>query len=216
MKETPLIFLGAMIPLLLDDRKPQTRRKNGLKEINEEPHMWHYRGLVNPLEDGLHHLFGYADGISGGVIKCPFGKPGDRIWVRETFQSYCKLNNKKYPHKRPSQLASDGIIYKADGSKPVGPWNPLSHMPRWASRIVLEITDIRVERVQDISKTNVIAEGILKREDCPIEDCYAGWHEPFAILWDSIYGEGAWEKNEWVWAISFKSKPHLSYVRLHA
>jgi hypothetical protein len=139
-------------------------------------------------------IFGahWDDGEYG--CRCPYGAPGDLLWVRETWAGH-----------------ASGVDYAADFaavSRPqAGPWRPSIHMPRWASRITLRITDIRVERLQDISEDDARAEGA--------EPCTStGWHgqnivvmtarELFAELWNKINGPGAWNENPWVWAISFE------------
>ena len=152
------------------------------------------------------------------AIHCPFGVVGDRIWVRETFQgplfdydlmdSYCKDPT---PFEKP-----EFCVYKADGVP--APefydaddelhccWRPSIHMPRWASRILLEITNVRVERLKSISDGDAIREG-CSTTDMKSGDCVA---DVFARLWASIYGDESWNSNPWVWVIEFKRIEELT------
>ena len=119
-------------------------------------------------------------------LKCPYGQVGDRLWVRETFKPYNCMG---------------GFAYKADGDLSTGfPWKPSIHMPRGASRITLEITESRAERLQDISEEDAKAEGV---KCCP--NAVSDYKHHFMILWDSINGKKyPWDSNPWVWVISFK------------
>ena len=141
----------------------------------------------------------------------PYGKVGDRLWVRETWATVRMLNNTKpsLTGIRTPFWYKDGDSKNLNGlrSEIKGRWRPSIHMPRWASRITLEITNIRVERVRDITINDIEAEGYqheLERyasENWP--DAAWGW---FEMMWDSInanrgYG---WEVNPWVWVVSFK------------
>jgi hypothetical protein len=118
----------------------------------------------------------------GPCLKCPYGQPGDRLWVREAWTD-----------------AGEITIYRADTDglcrKNIR-WKPSIHMPRKESRILLEITDVRIERLQDISSEDCHAEGSA----CGIEACI----DIFARSWESLHGPGSWEKNPWVWVISFR------------
>lgn len=135
----------------------------------------------------------------GDTIKtnlCPYGVSGDRLWVRETLE---KANGV-------------AVGYPADGSwLPCTPWMwkrnkvPSIHMPRWASRILLEITDVRVERLQDITPEQALAEGVksCERDLDPVGNDYSPY-ELFSMLWTSINGMESWNTNPWVWAVEFK------------
>lgn len=210
MTERGMIFNGEMVRAILDGRKTQTRRPVKFPILD--------RNLGCELAG--NELAGELS--AGNYLNSAFGKPGDRIWVRETFQgplfdyvlmdSYCKDPT---PFEKP-----EFCVYKADGVP--APefydaddelhccWRPSIHMPRWASRILLEITDVRVERLNAISQEDAQAEGME----------LAGWrptysdpdsggevmtpYDNFAELWSSIYGEESWNANPWVWVISFK------------
>ncbi|SWS89562.1 morphogenetic protein [Klebsiella pneumoniae] len=192
-----MIFNGEMVRALLDGRKTQTRR-------TVKP---------QPDEDGLAKVTNgpWVD-TSERNYRCPFGAAGDRIWVRETFQgplfdydlmdSYCKDPT---PFEKP-----EFCVYKADGVP--APefydaddelhccWRPSINMPRWASRILLEITNVRVERLKSISDGDAIREG-CSTADMKSGDCVA---DVLARLWASIYGSDSWNANPWVWVIEFK------------
>jgi hypothetical protein len=199
MKERPIIFNGPMVRAILEGRKTQTRR--ALKLQND------VATKVAEYHTGEPSLgFAYYRKI-GGVwhrslpFACPFGKVGDRLWVKETFAIYG--DEEKYV-----------MHYKADRdswpTKGCG-WRPSIHMPRRASRITLEITNVRVERLQDISDEDAKAEGVYafhsQSPGLEAKPYYRSLYSPtelFQMLWDSINGEGAWDCNEWVWVIEFK------------
>ena len=124
------------------------------------------------------------------IDRCPYGQLGDRLWVRETWLRHSVNVPNDYLYR--ADHPDDGTIGPAHGG-----WKPSIHMPRWASRITLEITDVRVERLQDISARDAWAEGITPSPDV---DPY---HE-YRDLWESINGPGSWDANPWVWAVSFK------------
>lgn len=176
MKERGMIFNGEMVRAILDGRKTQTRRVM----------------KPQPDEDGLAKVINgpWVD-TSERIYRCPFGVPGDRIWVRETFSPVPD-------HEEPAGCSA--ILYAADGNGPYGKWVPSIHMPRWASRITLEITGVRVERLNDISECDAKAEG------APTECCVIGDKHflGFRSLWKSIYGDESWRSNPWVWVIEFK------------
>lgn len=161
MKERPILFSGPMVRAILDGRKTQTRR------------------VVKPRQ-------GMLDDWTG--LPCPYGKPGDRLWVRET----CYFEQ---PHGE--------VIYRADpgSEKALDPeftglrWRPSIHMPRWASRITLEIVNVRVERLQDIRVDDARAEGVTAK--WPVHG--------FRNLWQSINGFGSWDANPWVWVVEFRN-----------
>ena len=200
MKERGMIFNGEMVLALLDGRKTQTRRPVKLPHTDRDA-MCELSG--NELAGELS---------AGNYRNSPHGKPGDRIWVRETFQGplfdfdlmdiYCKDST---PFETPEFCVykADGVpapeFYDADDELHCR-WRPSIHIPRWASRILLEITDVRVERLKSISDGDAIREG-CSTADMKSGDCAA---DVFARLWASIYGEESWQANPWVWVIEFK------------
>ncbi|EPQ7144198.1 hypothetical protein N8V20_02120 [Enterobacter hormaechei subsp. steigerwaltii] len=208
MKEHGMIFNGEMVRAILDGRKTQTRRvmkvqpsdgfhptHNGY-DLDLNAH-WYTPGVVDKngyLQPAKKYVFGVADENEG--YACPFGAVGDRIWVRETFSPVPD-------HEEPAGCSA--ILYAADGNGPYGKWVPSIHMPRWASRITLEITGVRVERLNSISDSDASKEG------CCIADMESGdcLSDVFARLWTSIYGDESWKVNPWVWVIEFKVVPNV-------
>jgi hypothetical protein len=235
MKERPILFSGAMVRALLNGSKTQTRR------------------VVKPAPDA-DQVLRTVTGSSGFVYSvddtpsvpypavrrirwdCPYGQPGDRLWVRETWRGVVEISP-------PGQSVEHGVAryvpdrehcrrveYAATQARDSEPWRPSIHMPRWASRILLEIVSLRVERLQDISDHDAIAEGIEPNwcgdlskgpngfgGEGWVPDC--GWinylsgpdgeeaHtavESYRTLWESINGPGSWEANPWVWVVEFK------------
>ncbi|EMN8403409.1 TPA: hypothetical protein ACSRV8_000844 [Enterobacter hormaechei subsp. steigerwaltii] len=209
MKERGMIFNGEMVRAILDGRKTQTRRimKVQPKPCNHTnwpdyspesqwksyPNGWCCAVCANGTTiDHRHHAKG---------ITCPYGTVGDRIWVRETFSPVPD-------HEEPAGCSA--LLYAADGNGPYGKWVPSIHMPRWASRLTLEITGVRVERLNSISQEDAQAEGMELTGWRPTySDPDSGgevWtpYDNFAQLWESIYGDESWRSNPWVWVIEFK------------
>ncbi|RAR75065.1 hypothetical protein C7420_101681 [Pantoea ananatis] len=195
MKERPILLNAEMVSAVLDGRKTQARRMltpRQLKMIDAAASI----GECYPLESGHQH----ENSQSYYREWCPFGAVGDRLWVRETWARY------------NIDQDSHDIAYRAttpnDWPKE-GRWRPSIHMPRWASRITLEITGVRVERLQDISRADAIAEGGPQShpsidavsQDYGFPDFSRSW---FGQTWWSIYGEESWHANPWVWVIEFK------------
>jgi hypothetical protein len=226
MKERPILFSGAMVRALLDGRKTQTRRI-----VKPQPD---FETARNALGGDTSRATVAYDGTMGGIglkrgtaigyvfpnIHCPHGKPGDRLWVRETWA-------------QPTTLDPGPTVYRADypacvpaGFESVPPaesitWKPSIHMPRALSRITLEVTGVRVERLQSISEADAIAEGVDRLApysiywrdyqthtfgpNCDDYTCLDA-HESYRSLWDSLnaargYG---WDVNPWVWVVEFK------------
>lgn len=185
IKERGMIFNAEMVRALLDGRKTQTRRpikwkQTRLTEIGERED-----GSKWPWSEDVEHACDFWH-------PCPFGAVGDRIWVRETF---CAVPD----HEEPAGCSA--LLYAADGNGPYGKWTPSIHMPRWASRILLEITSVRVERLHDMNETDSLAEGI-QFSPYPLVSL-----NEFALLWESIYNvdpSKSWKANPWVWVIEFK------------
>ncbi|HHD1893390.1 TPA: hypothetical protein ACN1KT_000940 [Klebsiella pneumoniae] len=217
MTERGMIFNGEMVRALLSGRKTQTRRPIKCKQTRFTEIGEREDGSKWPWSEDAEHACDFWH-------PCPFGAVGDRIWVRETFQgplfdydlmdSYCKDPT---PFEKP-----EFCVYKADGVP--APefydaddelhccWRPSIHMPRWASRILLEITDVRVERLNAISEEDARAEGIIdggclncgEPEPCGCANPEPDATDAFAYLWQSIYGQDNWNANPWVWVIEFK------------
>ena len=193
MNEHPILFSGPMVRAILDGRKTMTRRviKDNCPFVtgayfDEETERWYWT-------TGAERERLPTDLCLG---KCPYGQPGDQLWVRETWLSYRHL------HKNGRDEAL--LIYRADGEdlpkQARGTkWRPSIFMPRWASRITLEITAVRVERVQDIGDEDAEAEGLSWCNAASPRD-------KFQCLWNSLNAKRGygWEANPWVWVIAFK------------
>lgn len=234
MKERGMIFNGEMVRAILDGRKTQTRR----------PFNWRRQPAMEMAEREDGKPWPWAEDCeNGGDIwfNCPFGAVGDRIWVRETWallgnedgccvdwnDNLCKGDEKTAARiyrasceQRPGDYGLWSIPDNADwkphteNEKFEGAWRPSIHMPRWASRILLEITNIGVQRVHSISQNDAAREGLMRlpatgRYCINQGDQYFGGashnaREVFSWLWQSIYGEESWKANPWVWVIEFK------------
>lgn len=237
-KERPILFSGEMVRAILDGRKTQTRRIAKLRDPSGTYSTRDDDGWPVSMDE-------YGDWHRDS---CPYGQPGDRLWVRETWvellhtspasgePALCK-GDKLIAHatrrKGGRGWNYDGsvIAYRAtsdiefcDGDGFTGDsanrddmprWRPSIHMPRWASRILLEITDVRVERLNEISEGDATAEGIQRWDQGPLMKRYGlpEWcpdsrldsaRGAFARLWTSIHSDGAWDANPFVWVISFK------------
>ncbi|EPO5228054.1 hypothetical protein ACUBYH_003865 [Enterobacter hormaechei] len=199
MKERGMIFNGEMVRAILDGRKTQTRRI--VKVQPDTPEFGLRRIIESSIANEIGMYFWSQEDARGIKARskqfyCPYGDVGDRIWVRETFSPVPD-------HEEPAGCSA--ILYAADGNGPYGKWVPSIHMPRWASRITLEITGVRVERLNSISDSDASKEG------CCIADMESGdcLSDVFARLWTSIYGDESWKVNPWVWVIEFKVVPNV-------
>lgn len=198
MKERPILFSGPMVRALLDGSKTQTRR------VCKPAQFYSLSAVVevpDPLERGQVYNGSHFGDEDGEVqFACPYGGRGDRLWVRETWAP-----NGPNP--------SEGALYRADF--PEGPlsikFKPSIHMPRWASRITLEVVSVRVERLQAISEADAMAEGSrswAQEQDTPVKDIPAGETRLiFRQLWEQINGSDSWDANPWVWAVEFRRLP---------
>lgn len=229
IKERPILFSGAMVRSLLNCTKSQTRR--AVKGLS--PDMW----IEETASGGFNVCYDGEPSCATGVwdvpehsrpIMCPYGKPGDRLWVRES--------GWERPERTP-QMMREGAdtwapyYYAADGEDgdQLRAWGfkvrPSIHMPRWACRILLEVVSVRVERLQDISEEDAKAEGITRigKEYINLGDTLFDKgpnfytieldggnlnrptaKEAFQGLWESINGPGSWDANPWVWVVEFK------------
>ena len=213
-KERPILFSAPMVRAILDGRKNVTRRPvKGLKT----------NFPVVAAADGTPLRTGACWDIGGPILHCPFGKPGERLWVRKTW--YCDHDEvMRGPYLKPddlnvSEARDDGtLVYAADGLTPYEAdqpvWKPSIHMPRWACRILLEITDVRVERLQEISEEQAKAEGLRAWRmtgDGGYSDDGESARDQFIDLWRSTGGN--WDANPWVWVVEFKRVQPLSSPR---
>lgn len=226
MKERPIIFSSEMVRALLDGRKTMTRRIVKPQPLfldsdnfgdcwfpsKDHPKALHYASEKH-FRRGLPQDF------------CLYGIPGDRLWVRETWGSAFDKNGNGivvYKSDGSALLAQaeqegEGDWCGVDGQCPKNRitmpsrWRSPLHMPRWASRLTLEITDVRVQRLQEITEEDALAEGAMEwwnglseRERVAIYEGGRGPAHAFKLLWNYIHGPYAWALNSWVWAISFK------------
>jgi hypothetical protein len=254
MAERPILFSAPMVRAILEGRKTQTRRI-----VKPQPPGW--VKVWNGSNGDQHFFFDREEDDESGRhwpsyeegLRCPYGQPGARLWVREAWRLGAWLH--RDPGGRlPNAVAID---YQADnfarrewlpcvdhelfqrlvkqsiadaqraGIKPYGAdeynwkagngptrWRPSIHMPRWASRITLEITDVRVERLQEISDEDAFAEGTpcyvcgRPMDGFSESDCHCFHRKArasdYQMLWESIHGPGSWAANPWVWVIEFK------------
>jgi len=216
MRERPILFSGPMVRALLEGRKTQTRRAVKVQSPD---------GVWSPERDGKWWPTNGEDYVDTGVA-CPYGKPGDRLWVRETWGAVPRLAGcEKVCPERDHD--GQGIRYRATWDRVHSVrWRPSIHMPRVASRISLEITEVRVERLQDISEDDARAEGLKAitkdghtvKYGIPDSDGFPGtddtgwpWAEwnvdprkAFRRLWERINGAESWAANPFVWVLSFQ------------
>lgn len=203
MKERPILFSAPMVRAILSGQKTQTRR------------------VVKPY--GAHHLFAFLDlpgnptgewawcsssHVVSKHIRCPYGQPGDQLWVREAWgkrvvRDACGGTGEFVVYR----ASNPDAVYctSASGNSIPVKWKPSIHMPRWASRIQLEIIAVRVERLQEISFSDAYAEGVteVKPHLKDIPACSEHRHA-YEDLWVEINGTGSWNTNPWVWVIEFK------------
>ena len=210
IKERPILFSAPMVRAILEGRKTVTRRP-----VKVQPHIDASGNFC--VGNSNYGQDGYGKPVTKHFVNgcCPFGKPGDWLWVRETW--YCDhFEVMRGPYLKPDDLdigeaLDDGtLVYAADGLTPYEQeqpaWKPSIHMPRWASRILLEIIAVRVERLQDISRADIRAEGLQCPPELASDDVspnYRDWYPAaWRELWESTGGD--WDANPWVWVVEFK------------
>lgn len=205
MTDRPILFNAEMVRAILADKKTQTRKvikpQPRWCEMTQQWLWWADKDTLLSWQDGVIH--------PEMLAASPY-QVGMNLWVRETFAMRSDIDGKIDPDR-----ARHYMYYRAD-STPFDPadihnwhdyggrWRPSIFMPRWASRITLEVMGVRVERVQDITLEDMIAEGVTPiQEDCYFFDSYA---IPFCKLWDSINAKRgySWEQNPWIWVVEFK------------
>lgn len=232
MKERPILFSGAMVRAILEGRKTQTRRPIDWKRLHKQA------GLDFPTPCKLARfavLGGWGLDAHDGIlreVKPPFGDVGDRLWVKEAWYCWSTPKHSQYHqvfYKNEGEyqfietdvdgnrerVLDSSAVEVIDHYHPIAPiWRPSIHMPRWASRLTLEITGVRVERLRAITAEDAQHEGIIDdgRVHC---GCGEPWcndpapdaRDSFIHLWDSIYGPRhlGWDVNPWVWVVEFKT-----------
>ncbi|MCC2632133.1 MAG: hypothetical protein K0S48_19 [Ramlibacter sp.] len=226
MKERPILFQGAMVRALLAGTKTQTRRA-------VKPQPWASCCIEEGMEGEPPFVYSALGGDGPGhdvhetrsPCRCPYGAPGDRLWVRETFYAFgrweTRFSTKKgrdewhfvdmtqelnlaYRHAADSDEVPHMLGRKLAGAAPTWWKRPAIHMPRAASRITLEIASVRAERLQEISEADAMAEGIGWND---YEDENGERMDPrdaYRCLWEQINGAGSWESNPWVWVVEFR------------
>lgn len=207
MKEKPILFSTEMVQAILEGRKTQTRRVvKGMALEWLQPGMFIPKYVASPKN-----------------YMSPFGFAGDQLWVRETFGMVCpemmdedqwgKLCVERPHHFDPQSTDEDGVaaaIYHADGEFDFKDyadrsfkWKPSIYMPRWASRITLDIVNLRIERLHDISNEDAICEGVVGFSS-PYSEEGPSPRDKYRDLWEKINGIHSWDLNPWVWVIEFK------------
>lgn len=227
MKESPLLMIGPMVRATLAGYKTITRRTNGLEYFSDnEPDNWRCVRVA-----GGYVYFVYGNSPMERAEKCPYGQVGDRLWVRETwapdppadgtwaYTSWAGCKDSKLADIPERYRTPDHCMFAADYPHDAKRWlwKPSIHMPRWACRILLEVTGVRVERLQDISERDAVAEGVTAFYCGPARDgknpTRWGVEKPplletptdaFRFLWESIAGAGSWDANPWAWVIEFR------------
>lgn len=200
--ERPVIFNGAMSLAVVELRKTVTRRPLALKHQGHD-----FARMQDGYPDGLRAVFAINDDADYSV-RSPFGMPGDKLWVRECFVCTHAFAQRVAPDEATAREWQASTHYRADYASgslseafPEGGWKPSIHMPRWASRTVLDVLDVRVERLQSMSEEDARAEGVDGLESSHPN---APARMNFATLWDGVYPAMRWSTNPWVWRIEFK------------
>ena len=214
IKERPILFSAPMVRAILEGRKTVTRRP-----VKVQPHIDASGNFC--VGNSNYGQDGYGSPVTKHFVNgcCPFGKPGDRLWVREAWQADAQVDSvapRELSHGEPIRYPADWDFRQTGCAmmKP-GKIRPSIHMPRWVSRILLEITDVRVERLQGITEEQAKAEGVrLMRDGSDTWVSREGpgnlvtpWptaKEAFSDLWNTINGPQAWAANPWVWVVEFK------------
>lgn len=229
MRERPILFNADMVRAVLDGRKTQTRRVMKVQPESNQFGLRRIIASAERSDTGKYHWTesnATGNHIRSAPFTCPFGAVGDRLWVKETWSvvshafdddglmiDYVPDRPAKAVHEKPFGRGyySGHAIYAADGGFTWGDddgcvdgrssWKPSIHMPRWASRITLEITGVRVERLHAITLGDICKElGCGLYDFRPATYGFKVWEE----LWQSIYGADSWQANPWVWVVEFK------------
>lgn len=234
MRELPILFNAEMVRAILAGRKTVTRRP-----VKPQPACdCHYEmngagthALHLATFEPLNRRYVPVKATSADHrLPCPYGAPGDRLYVRETWAAFTKPTHEYgecdllecAPSEMPDRYGTDAsdVVYRADGTSLPSKWRPSILMPRWASRILLDVVSVRVERVQDISEDDARAEGVKPTDAAIVFQTgeFTARRAPemegtargaFACSWDSIYASGGagWGTNPWVWRIEFRRAP---------
>jgi hypothetical protein len=231
MTELSILFSAPMVRAILDGRKTVTRRP--IKTIPWRPGVNAQFSQARPFVNGGEWRIAGSEEMTTG-FRCPYGTPGDRLWVKETWGHISNCWNEEgnlvgWVPDRPATKIREmrfgngyltgHAIYRADGEcewagdddgggDPRSAWKPSIHMPRLISRITLEVTEVRIERLQAISRLDAADEGAMawaEEQDTPARDLEHGDERiAFQMLWETINGADSWDANPWVWAIEFR------------
>jgi hypothetical protein len=217
-KERPILFSGAMVRAILSGQKTVTRRPIKGNQIPSRSksdfpeHQW--MAVVQDHPRWGFAAFGATEEECAAELAmyggCPYGRQGDRLWVREAWAADAQVDEIS-----PRDLSQgEPIFYPADGSvrqtgcsmTTQGRGRPSIHMPRWASRILLEITAVRVERLQDISRADIRAEGLQCPPELASDDVSPNYRDWYPAAWKELWNStgGDWDANPWVWVVEFK------------
>lgn len=213
-KIRPILFSTPMVLANLYGRKSMTRRTRGLDKINQDPGAWYFQSLV------LHATGRYTFAPTGNYnpaesdiiqVKCPYGKPGDYLWVREAWCLTQPRNPETYHFGYKSGIlpVSDYPASEKYDFHTPDIWHPSIHMPKEAARLFLQVEDVRLERLHDITEGDACAEGADLDISNTIEQknvllMAASYRTAFTSLWISINGKQNWDLNPWLWVISYK------------
>jgi hypothetical protein len=225
VRERPILFSANMVRAILAGRKSQTRRVILPQPVGAPgKNFCHEPSDPFLSDDGVWRFMCGEVSYDHNDVRCPFGQPGDRLWVRETFGLGQSIHHSRGGTIYRADVGEPGILHghqmDAYGREFKGErrWRPSIHMPRWASRITLEIRDVRVERVQEIAEADAIAEGlkplaghrttVQDRDGSPLgahENADYPARERFHDFWDSLNAKRGygWDSNPWVWVVDF-------------
>lgn len=214
MRELPILFSAPLVRAILAGTKTVTRRpckSNVVESQDGRPVIPRFSKSATVLKSMLPTREEQDRDL---LERCPYGLPGDRLWVRETWgvahDHHLDVDEPRQVEDARTGMPWAGVVYGADAigayaSEHLRRWRPSIHMPRWASRLLLEVTNVRVERLHDITEEDAIAEGVpdvgIGNLRVAVEMGMARYN--FAATWDAIYGDGAWKRNGFVWRIAF-------------
>ena len=207
MKESPILFSAPMVRALLAGTKTQTRRI-----FKPDRMTWDANGRYTTYAMRGGELSTTGSGPfkpSSWLHYCPYGQPGDRLWVRETF---ARIDGQTRPWIETDYQATYTHGDRLGDTLGIKKrWTPSIHMPRHASRITLEVTGVRVERLQDIDLADALAEGISDTGALILDSAgneQGGPIAEYAVLWEQINGPGSWDANPFVWVVTFRRIDH--------
>lgn len=215
MREIPILLQPEMVQATMADRKTMTRRTRGLDKVNENPNEW----LLDGVQIMGSFIFHNRIAKEEFWIKCPYGQPGDLLWVREKFRKLFNCQTGEF-HSYCYYADMPELFHQQQKKKfPNLKWKPSIHMPKAAARILLRVLETRIERLHDISEEDAIAEGVeqdlvrcnlydknlrLSRNYLSNEMIWMPAKISFLTLWQYINGEDSWNANPWVWVIKFE------------